>query len=382
MKTIFFTIVVGFWLLFTFSCEKPEEVKLANRTVIVYMIADNNLDYFAEKDLNEMEEGWSDDFDGNLIVYVDRAAGAIPSHPVIFQIQHDTTPQIKSHIVSVFPEQNSCNKDVFSNTLSEIKEMYPALSYGLVLWSHGSGWLPAGYDLPQQKKSVEKNSELPVFKSFGRDMEDELNVTDLAQSIPFKFDFIIFDACFMGGVEVAYELKDYADYLLFSPTEILSYGYPYQDVTSLLFETEVNLQQVANVFFDFYNKLTDYQKSASVSLIRTAHLEELKQVCNTIIASTEKEDLKLENIQQLEIEKLNIFYDLDSYIQQITDVKNYKNYRDIMEKVVLYKRHTEYIYNQLELKDFSGLSIFIPNPKYETLNDFYQNLKWNAKTDI
>ncbi|GAB1415594.1 hypothetical protein MASR2M117_10000 [Paludibacter sp.] len=40
------------------NCTKEEYVILPHRTVIVYMIADNNLEYFSVQDLNEMETGW------------------------------------------------------------------------------------------------------------------------------------------------------------------------------------------------------------------------------------------------------------------------------------------------------------------------------------
>ena len=51
-----------------------------------------------------------------------------------------------------------------------------------------------------------------------------IEIADLPGAIPMHLDFIIMDACLMGCVEVAYELRDKCDILIFSPTEILSSG--------------------------------------------------------------------------------------------------------------------------------------------------------------
>jgi len=73
--------------------------------------------------------------------------------------------------------------------LNDIIQMYPAQEYGLILWSHGTSWLPAGSSL----------------RSFGEDSGEQMNIPDLAENLPIKFDFILFDACLMVSVEVVYD---------------------------------------------------------------------------------------------------------------------------------------------------------------------------------
>lgn len=80
----------------------------------------------------------------------------------------------------------------------------------MVYWSHGEGWIP-----------------YPVTSTrwVGQDTGDgdkRMNISALASvldEIP-HLDFLLFDACFMQSVEVAYELRSYTDYFLASPTEI------------------------------------------------------------------------------------------------------------------------------------------------------------------
>ena len=82
--------------------------------------------------------------------------------------------------------------------------LYKAESYGLIYWSHGEGWIP---------------TPLPSTRWIGNDKTGGghyMNIEDLKlvlQNAP-HFDFIMFDACFMQSVEVAYELRDCCDYYI------------------------------------------------------------------------------------------------------------------------------------------------------------------------
>jgi hypothetical protein len=42
-----------------------------------------------------------------------------------------------------------------------------------------------------------------------------------------KFNFILFDACLMGGVEIVSELKEVSEYIVASPAEVPEKGFPY-----------------------------------------------------------------------------------------------------------------------------------------------------------
>ena len=50
----------------------------------------------------------------------------------------------------------------------------------------------------------------------------------------FHTDYILFDACYMGNVETAYELKDVTDFLVASSMEISSMGVPYRQAAPYL----------------------------------------------------------------------------------------------------------------------------------------------------
>jgi hypothetical protein len=127
-------------VLFTVSaatgCRKEEQSELlpASRTVIVYLAADNDLSGDAPVDLEEMQRGYTET-GTNLIVLADMADEA----PYLLRITKAGMQKLKS-----YPEFNSADADRLQNVLDEIVAMYPAENYGLVLWSHGTSWLPDG----------------------------------------------------------------------------------------------------------------------------------------------------------------------------------------------------------------------------------------------
>lgn len=82
--------------------------------------------------------------------------------------------------------------------------------------SHSSSWVPATNDA---------NS-----RSIGYYRRTQMNIPDfhdvLLSSFPRPLKFILFDSCSMQAVEVAYELRDCAEYFIGSPTEIPGPGAP------------------------------------------------------------------------------------------------------------------------------------------------------------
>ena len=132
--------------------------------------------------------------------------------------------------------------------------MYPAEEYGLILWSHGTSWLPAGRGL----------------RSFGSDSGKEMNIVDLAKALPLHFKFILFDACLMGAVEVVYELRNTTDYIIASSTETIAEGFPYHLILPELVKQNPDWTKVAQQYFDYYNNQQGVYQSATVSVILTA----------------------------------------------------------------------------------------------------------------
>lgn len=93
---------------------------------------------------------------------------------------------------------------------------FPAKKYLMVIEDHGSGW----------KSKSQGNIDRDICFD-ERYNNDSLTMPELREGLSSgllgkKIDLLYLDACLMGNIEVAYELKDVAKYLIFS--EATAYG--------------------------------------------------------------------------------------------------------------------------------------------------------------
>ena len=339
------------------------------RTVLIYMAADNSLSSYSYKNIESIVQGTTKAAlnGGNLVVYVDAADAA----PQLLQIKVKSDGTIQKLAIKDYAEQNSADPLVMRGIFDEVRTSFPADSYGLVLWSHGTAWLP--YNVQ------------PMLRSFGQDESNWMEIDELAEALPdHVFDFIMFDACYMASTEVAYALRDKADYILASPTEVLGEGFPYKLIIGNFFTETAGLQQIAETFYNYYNqKEKIIEQSASVSLIATEQLDNLAAICREIVIGKENAiaSLPIQELQQLEYlgYTYHALYDFDDFISRLATETQYTNYLSILNKVVLYKQTTPnatYFKGQLVINQFSGLSIYVPQNGLATLNDWYKGMEW------
>ena len=73
------------------------------------------------------------------------------------KIKADDTDPVVSEIIKVYPEQNSASTEIFIEILNDVisfaKEADEQIK-GLVLWSHGSAWLPYSNILNSERAST------------------------------------------------------------------------------------------------------------------------------------------------------------------------------------------------------------------------------------
>lgn len=358
-------------------------INIADKTIIVYMIADNNLDYFAEKNIIEMQKGWQNYENTNLIVYIDRADGSRPSHPIILKIKNDSTQQITSPVIKSYSEANSCDPDHMKKVLEDIISLYPSKNYGLILWSHGTSWFPKGTSNTIKSSLLStrihefSNLKLPLTKSFGLDHNDEMEITDLAKALPLKFDFIIFDACFMGSIEVVYELKDKAEYIIGSSSEIISYGFPYESIFPFLISKSYQFSKLCDNYANFYSQKEGVLATGTISVVKTINLPKLANTTTQIFKSAKPlNGIDISHFQQFDLEQSNKMFDLSELIINISNNEILLGaYEQAIRDVVIYKNNTQNIWGK-PIKQFSGLSIFIPTDLNKKFIPFYEKTSW------
>ena len=366
-----------------FSCKKAEteEIVVVKRpkTVLLYMVANNNLSYDAENSISRLQNGYIPAEEGNLLVYK-HCAGM---DPVLLHIKKGEEGTVVADTAYRFPPRVSATKSALTQALNVTQALFPADSYGLILWSHGTGWIPPLAS--SSSAAQEQMSGSCPERTFGLDGKVELEIRDLAQAIPYKLSFMLMDACFMGGIETAYEVKDSVDYYIGSPAEILTESFPYHKIMQHIFKSTPDYAAVCKEYYDYYNAKTGAERSATVALMDCSKLAEVAEVAKRVF------DQYGESIASLDLSLLQpyfrgsnskYFYDLKDLVDAIADASLSAEFAAALERAVPYKASTPY-FIELPIRSFCGVSTYVPgNPADTKLADYYKQYKWNQATGM
>ncbi|MBQ7180709.1 MAG: hypothetical protein IJR87_05385 [Bacteroidaceae bacterium] len=368
----------------------PQPKEKAERTVIVYMAAENSLSKFSRSDSLEMVQGLAHVGEKqNLILYKDD-----DRLPVIYRMsQHDGVVRWRSYA----KEHTSTDSTTMLATFREIIDEYPAHHYGLVLWSHASGWVPfmenANVMSDEEKTSTRRrtfgvdNNQNSSSSNAGTEME----ITALRwvlEQLP-HLDYILFDCCFMQNVEVAYELRKVADYLIGSPAEIPGNGAPYAHIMDAMMKGDA--MEIAEQYYQFYRTTN----GVALSVIDCLELDALASQtasCLQAIYSGGQEP-SLDGVHNyVPFEKGYKWrpnaYDMKSFMHCNLQDELYQPWLAQFNRTVPFQKATSYwdsifygSHNHLDdIANYSGLSMFLPEAVYERLtynwNLYFMNTSW------
>lgn len=204
----------------------PAPSSESERTVLVYMVAENSLGYYGchRDDSTEIMEGRQYVTDADRMLFFMDSGGS----PTLYRARADRQePEVVMRWEADFC---STNPERLREVLDTVKSRCPAREYGLVMWSHSDGWISptntnySSYESP--KKQLTQASLRPF--SFGIDSGGgsysnngaEMGMEDIAAAVSgagMHMKYIFFDSCLMGNVEVAYALRNVTDFLVASP---------------------------------------------------------------------------------------------------------------------------------------------------------------------
>lgn len=352
-----------------FSCRDKEDdeppVPVSDRTVLVYMVADNSLGT-QSSDLSDIKEmlvaAQNGDFDNSrLLVY--RSTHDVD--PTMFEI----TPQGKVTVKDYDNSLPSVSYARMKTVIADAKAAAPAKAYGLILWGHGSGWLQNGVEEP----------ELAPL-SFGGDSRSRwMNVTTLREAVHGEnFDWIYFDCCHMASVEVAYELRDETGFIIGSVTELPGDGMPYDKNLACLMPLDSNLEQACRNTYELYDKQFGHNRTCTMSLIRTAGLERLAAVTREVMEAGT--DLPSNyRPQKFMTGETCYYFDLENYISALIPDGSplAPEFASALGSTVIYKASTPYLWNIIALKNHCGLSAFILKDAASAFDrNNYNQLQW------
>lgn len=262
------------------SSHDEPEIVTTPRTVLVYMVANNSLGSasgtgFDKLDLNEMEIAARNGDLGKSrwIVYHHPRKGV----PELKELTPEGFVTLKNYDTSSL----SVSASRMNEVIADMKAVAPAADYGLVLWSHASGWIADG--ITEARAEIE-----PTPLSFGDDGGNRMDITTLRDVLAGKgFSYIYADCCNMATVETAYELRSVAKTLVGSATELPARGMPYDKNLRHLVAAQPDLVAAARNTFDTYNNSGDPSDWCTISVINLEAMDGLADATREVYRSSE-----------------------------------------------------------------------------------------------
>lgn len=409
--------------MFSVSCHKvdPEPVSPAHydNVLLLYSAGYNSLCVDLEEDVNDIKKGYlpSKSDSKAVLVFSKRKKNndyyyAIKTPAYLIQLFKDGKGNVVSDTVKTWPAGTvAASTKTLNEVLGVVRDEYPSDKYGMIFSSHASGWVPCGYFSSGRMPSLiapmgaggfnaeqlvpyvepEYNPDLPRVKSIGMDnvgssLAYEMEIEDFAAAIPMKMDYIIMDACLMGGVETAYALHSKCDRLVFSQAEVLADGLcDYTAVTGHLFKKGgADLNALCEDSYRHYDSLTGNDRSLTISMVDCALMEKLAAACRPVF---EKYRSQIETVNPYDVQEYfynrrrHWHYDfLDILEKSGVPEPELEGIRSVLDQCILYKNATEKFFT-ISIDNYSGLSMFLPSDSGdEELTEFYKSLSWNNAT--
>ena len=241
-------------------------------TVLAYMNGDNDLEEEVINDFLEMAEYDVAD-KMNIVVQLDRHASYDSRYgdwtgACRFNITQGKEPRIENAEM-VLNNVNMGNPGELSDFITWGMTAYPAVKYILLLDGPGDGWRGITSDWTSQ---------------------DILTVVELRNALQNslygeKLSLIGFDVPYTASLEVAYEIKDHANYMIGSEDITPESGWPYDEVLLNLESMLDSNSEIEDVAFvqPIYDEYCSYYSSRTVdATISAFDLSKINDLANAV----------------------------------------------------------------------------------------------------
>jgi len=351
--------------------DEPQEPTGTTRTLLVYMVAGNDLGSSGldDDDIKEMMQAAKKGDFGNsrLLVYHAPYNGEVQ----LKEVKPDGSISVLQSYGTVSGESVTIAR--MQQVIADMKKHAPARDYGLVLWSHASGWIADGVQEPSAK-----------HRSYGQDRGRKMNVTSLASALDGAgFSFIYFDCCFMGAVEVMYEMRNVAKTAVVSAAEVALPGMPYHLSLEPLMSEDAGLVEAARRTYEYYEgQSTQYDRSCTIAVVDLTAMAGLASATRAVYAAAPApvpdgyEKKRFCNRSPYK----NYYFDFADYVDALTagNPAAQSAWHAAFDKAVIYKAQTAYFQSNVNLSVHCGLSTYIFDDADGTTQSGYNSSSWYA----
>lgn len=368
---------------------KEDESLADSRTVLFYIVAENSLWSYAT---SEHVESYNDSCDvteiisgikkshlkkgDKVVVYLDDI-----EKPRIFALDRDVQGIRFADLVPEYmykEDVNSSSAEQLGDVMDYVQTKYPASSYGIVFWSHGSGWIPSTYSedrTANRRRSFGIDNGHNTASNFG----NQMSITDMAKVLEEKggVDFVFFDACFMQTIELCYELRRATKYVIGSPAEIPGLGADYRKVLPAMFKSEDYARHIVDAYYEEYRDNSQY--GVIISAVDVSRLGDFASYMKTVVANNASRLFNVANSATLNYFKYDRyrnsntyykkpdFYDIKGIMYNALDAEAFAKWQEEFDKIIVKNCFTSWWFSiypnssvTVDAAQCGGVSMFLP----------------------
>ena len=280
--------------------------------------------------------------------------------------------------------------------LNDVKREAPATqAYSMIIGGHGLGWVPVNTGTTRADGTripMHWDGENPKTRYFGGTSSscqtDISTLREAMEAASFHTDYLLFDACYMSGIETAYELRSVTDRLIAPTSEMMADGIPYERVGTYLLGTP-DYEALCREFINFYS--TYSTPSGTLTVTDCTALDALASAMLTLNSNHDPTTVNPDSLQRLCGYTPGLFYDFGDYIRHLCpDSTERQEAESVLAAAILYSGHTPYIYTEftnnsfigqhyIKLNTFSGLTVSEPS-RHRYATSCYKSTSWYAAT--
>lgn len=363
----------------------------AQRLLLMYIVADNNLDGYAQLDLQEvLQAAHKVPNDCYMLAFVDDGNNA----RVLRYFNNKGVGDYET-VYNFGREVAACDTAEMRVLFDWVEQNYPAKSVDMIFWSHATGWLHDDRRLVRQRSFGYDTA--PGDESDCRRMYIE-ELAGFFKKRGIKLDRLMFDACFMQCAEVAYALRDCADWIIASPAEIPGYGAPYDAVAPLFFDATATPQNIIDAY------KADYEGENTGVVLSAVRCAAMQQFADATAVAVKKALLDVSGSDCRDVfsylpggyfssnASFPNFFDMNSVMKKYLTVPDYLQWKNALDAVLPYRCASREWYS--ELLDFDskvtdenyikvadtwcGISMYLPNSdsRFDKFNTTFAALEW------
>lgn len=350
------------------------------RTLLVYAVASNDLYSDWIDDCQEIMQGAQRisgiGKDVNIVLYSVVPDSATATLSVIRPTRESCIiEEIKTYDRSIF----STDPERISQVIDDVRKLVPAISYGAFFWSHASGWVPFFSKRDDLKK-----------RAFGLDYDpdrnaDRCDIIELADAIPAGvFDFLWFDACYMGSIEVAYEMSRKVPSMVAYPSEVAAEGLPYDLILPYLAQEKPDLGGAALKMTEYFEK-----KRLPYSIgVYNFSSPEMTKIKSLFYAINDDNPIPPETWKVMTYSRspYGPYFDINSLVMKMVETSDsdmsevLSNFHEALEGMVTYKACSDTSFGGKfwDKEQCSGISVWLPSQSTELQKSYLSKMVWGS----